>query len=160
MTLQQSPAPRNGRESPLDALNQLTSADWRILDELLYLQQRFNAVHPERNPYCTPGQAYLAAKTGISREHVSRRTSALADLGLIRKIVRRKRHGRWSTCLYTVATAVKWRINRLLTRLKKGINRVINTSHIANPFKTSSSTPGAVGAYLTRFAAGNPYPPP
>ena len=137
------------RENPLSPrpmLQKLTAAAWRIIEELYWLEQCYARDHPGRNPYSVPGQEYIAAKVGVTREYVSRVTTWLHHEGFICKTFRRPVKGRWQTCMYKLASAVGWRIRKLLNLLSLRPDRVNNTAHKATYFIGDSLTPRAARA--------------
>jgi hypothetical protein len=111
-----------------EAVRRLTGTDFRIVHELTFLTALRRKREPGKPPYVQPGQVYLAKKCGVTREHICRRTTQLARIGMIRKIRRRPEHGVYKTCLYFVGKVDRWRLGRLLQALSSSPSRVINTS--------------------------------
>ena len=145
------------RENPAAILGHLTGADYRIIHELLFLESLYQERTGKKDPYSVPGQRYLAAKAGITREHASRRTQALAEMGILRKIRRRNIRGRWQTCLYRVTDALKSKIVRLLNLFTSPRHRVTYTSHIVNNIYVDSLKTGP--SALNRAASPPGYGP-
>lgn len=116
-----------------DAIQTLTASDWRLLHELQFLVRCRKRDHPTSAAYVKPSQSYLARKVGVTREHVSRRTTVLHRLGLLTKIWRRPERGNYMTCIYLLPPLVKRLIARTINALSLGLSRVMYRSHKYTP---------------------------
>lgn len=126
------------RARATDIIRQLTATDWRVLDELLYLEECRLRRHPDKTIYTTPGTVYLAKKCGVTRWTISRSTQRLVALGALYKTRRRQIKEQFQTCMYRVAEGLKWRINKLRAFINPAFSRVrLNAHKHDEPYKNS-----------------------
>lgn len=115
---------------------QLSTFDFRLIEQLCYLSRLRAAESPRKSHYCTPGRAWLAQRLGVSICTISRHTSRLRRLGVLDKLQRRPVRGRWQTCLYAVVNPAAWAVRRVRALILNVSHRVAKVRHIASPEET------------------------
>lgn len=149
---------------PAEILRELTSTMWRILDELMFLEECRKKRAPGMAVYTTPSTTYLAKKCGVNRWTISRSTARLVELGIIHKRFRRAVNETFKTCLYQVSNKFRWRINRVGAAIKAVTSRVRKTAHkpadsselsknTVATLKKGGSPPGYGRAFLDKMKA-------
>ncbi len=90
-------------------LGELRPHEIRLLNILFWFWRREMKYSPWTKQKCWPGITWLAGKVGCSPYTISRATSKLRSLGLLRKFQLRKRGGIWASNLYTMGgLLLKW----------------------------------------------------
>lgn len=120
------------RRWPTDVWNKLTGIDARLLEQLAFLSRLQRAKSPTGKAYCTPSRAWLAERLGCHRDTISRHTSKLALLGIVRKLQRRPVRGEWQTCLYGICNPLGWKFAGLRAAISRVANRLTETSALAS----------------------------
>lgn len=99
---------------PVDVWRTLTGSQIRLCEELAWLG---------KGKPCYVGRAYLARKLGLHVDHISRLTSKLASLGVLRKFQRcyRRQNGGYDhrPCVYTLAPWAVWKFCSLVQAIFK-----------------------------------------
>ena len=111
---------------PRDTLQHLTATDWRLIEQLSFLLE---CARRRGRSYVWPSQSWLAERLGVTREWISRRSTFLHSLGVLRKTWRRPEGGQYRTCLYELAAGLRWGIQRVINTLRSSAKRVNNTAH-------------------------------
>jgi hypothetical protein len=124
-----TPAPR--RRFDRDTWNRLSGIDARLLDALAYLSRLSAERSPTRARYCTPGRKWLGQHLACSVETITRHTSKLAALGLLRKTQRRPVRGTWQTNLYVLHHPMAWAMGKLRAQLLAVSHRLSQMPRIA-----------------------------
>jgi DNA-binding transcriptional regulator YhcF (GntR family) len=151
--------------NPQEIIQSMTATDWKILDELLYLEGLRKKRCPGQTVYTTPGTTYLAGKCGVNRWTISRATQRLVSLGVLHKQFRRAVNGVYQTCLYRISAKISWRINRVkqlisgcTSRVRKFARKQAKAVEIANTQvaalpKGGQSPPSRTAAFENMRAA-------
>jgi len=125
---------------PQEIIQQFTATMWRVVEELMFLEECRKKRRPGQPVYTTPSTTYLATKCGCTRWTISRATEALVELGVLHKQFRRKVGNQFQTCLYRVSNKFRWRINRVGAAIKSVTSRVRQTAHKQDkPIKVARS---------------------
>jgi DNA-binding transcriptional ArsR family regulator len=120
--------------------NRLSHTDVRLLEQLHWMGIAYQARTKAKAPYAWPSRAWLAARLGISIRTVSRHTSKLQRLELLRVTVRRQERGRWQSNLYQLTGRIARAIASTWRRLVHALPRD-NNGPLA-PYEGAVTAPG------------------
>lgn len=118
-----------------DTWNQLSSIDVRLLDALGFLSRCTAKRSPTGALYAIPGRRWLAKHLGCSVETITRHTTKLRDLGLLKKLQRRPVTGQWQTCLYRLVHPMAWAAAAITGRVTRLARRLSFQADKASPLK-------------------------
>ena len=117
---------------PIDVMMKMKKSDMATLQVLLNIFSVRGLKNPNKPLYITPSEQYIASRTGLRRETVSRAIRRLELLSLIAVINRRRTNGHWSTNLYKLGPMfLRW-IRRTADISFFRRNRVTIPSHLDN----------------------------
>lgn len=117
--------------TPATLFRAISSREVHLLDELAYLCSLRAISSRRRAFYATPGRKWLAARLGVSISTISRYTSHLKALGVLRKTQRRPREGHYQTNLYSLCGKATFLLAKTVQQLHRRPIRVAQTQHIA-----------------------------
>ena len=115
--------------APVTVANQLGRADVRVLDHLTYLAHVYQRRCRTKTAYCWPSRAWLATRCRVSIRTITRATTHLANLQLIRRIQRRPEAGRWQTNLYVLIHRSAHLLGTLRRRIAARLDRAPDPAH-------------------------------
>jgi hypothetical protein len=107
----------------------MSAREIHLLDQLAYLSSITAAKSPTGAAYCYPGRAWLARQLGVSISTISRYTSHLKALGVLRKFQRRPELGKWQTNIYTLVGGAVRLVARIVHPKAPPPNRVAQSAH-------------------------------
>lgn len=118
-----------GLELPRNPFWFCSGVDMRLLELLTWLARCSGRRYGRPLAASWASQAWLSARVGCTREHVSRRLRRLADRGLVTIERRRREGGRWRTNLYRVVKRSVWRLAMMRRVFEGAAHHVISRSH-------------------------------
>jgi len=123
----------------LNEVPRLTWSDIKTFEQISFLCK----LRRKRGllPFCIPGRAYLARKTGYSIRTVSRATSRLVSAGLLQKRQRRPTRGQWQSNLYRPVSQRFWKLSAALGQLFsiKAVEPAYGGPHLAYKHKKENN---------------------
>jgi hypothetical protein len=115
--------------TPAALCRQLKTIDTTLLDELAFLSRLRRTSSPSGAAYCVPGRAWLGARLGVSIRTITRHTSHLVGLGVLRREQRRPVAGRWQTNLYVLVGRAVWLVSKTVRTLRSSPYRGTSKAH-------------------------------
>jgi len=100
-------------------LQNVTSKDLKVLNQLFILFRIAKKDLTIKHLYIQPSELYLKKKTGFSIGGISRSITKLTNLGIIRTTHRRKKWGNWQTNLYHLGD----KILQMVPWMRKFLNK-------------------------------------
>lgn len=115
--------------SPGELFRAISSREAHLIEQFAYLSNITAHKSPTGASYCFPGRRWLAARLGVSISTVSRYTSHLKALGVLRKFQRRPDLGKWQTNIYVLVGPAARLVARVMHPRTAPPNRVAESAH-------------------------------